>query len=207
MATGKEIRAKLKEEARKRARLGSMEERQAKKTAAPGSEGYKPTKTDMGPNMSQVNKPDSKKATTKATTKTPIVTKKQLEDSGFTNLRDYLNNKKGLTRRDGAAPERTNNKPESTTKSQDAKPNKSNTPKPDYSNKTKAKTSMVDKFKSLVGADREPTAKEAMGRNQMNAARKSMGFRHGGNVKGKDRSLILPKRPRDEKGKGLNPGS
>ena len=181
MATGKEIRAKLKEEARKRARLGSMEERQAKKTAAPGSEGYKPTKTDMGPNMSQVNKSDGTKAT-KATTKTPIVTKKQLEDSGFTNLRDYLNNKKGLTRRDGAAPERTNNKPESTTKSQDAKPiksqdakpNKSNAPRPDYSNKTKAKTSMVDKFKSLVGADREPTAKEAMGRNQMDAARKSM---------------------------------
>jgi hypothetical protein len=185
MATGKEIRAKLKEEARERARLESMEERQAK-VAAPGSEGYKPTKTDMGPNMSQVNKPDSKKATTKATTKTPIVTKKQLEDSGFTNLRDYLNNKKGLTRRDGAAPERTNNKPESTTKSQDAKPNKSNTPKPDYSNKTKAKTktSMVDKSKSLVGADREPTAKEAMGRNQMNAARKSMGFEKGGKVKG-----------------------
>jgi hypothetical protein len=178
MATGKEIRAKLKEEARERARLESMEERQAKKTAAPGSEGYKPTKTDMGPNMSQVNKLDGKKATTKATTKSkaPIVTKKQLEDSGFTNLRDYLNNKKGLTRRDGKAPERTNNKPESTTKSQDAKPNNSNAPKPDYSNKTKAKTSMVDKFKSLVGADREPTAKEAMGRNQMNAARKSMGF-------------------------------
>jgi hypothetical protein len=189
MATGKEIRAKLKEEARKRARLGSMEERQAKKTAAPGSEGYKPTKTDMGPNMNQVNKSDgtkATKATTKATTKSkaPIVTKKQLEDSGFTNLRDYLNNKKGLTRRDGAAPERTNNKPESPTKSQDAKPNKSNAPRPDYSNKTKAKTSMVDKFKSLVGADREPTAKEAMGRNQMNAARKSMGFEKGGNVKG-----------------------
>jgi hypothetical protein len=186
MATGKEIRAKLKEEARKRARLGSMEERQAKKTAAPGSEGYKPTKTDMGPNMSQVNKLDGNKATTKATTKSkaPIVTKKQLEDSGFTNLRDYLNNKKGLTRRDSKAPERTNNKPESTTKSQDAKPNNSNAPKPDYSNKTKAKTSMVDKFKSLVGADREPTAKEAMGRNQMNAARKSMGFEKGGKVKG-----------------------
>lgn len=61
MATGKEIRAKLKEEARKRARLRSMEERQAKKTAAPGSESYKPTKTDMGPNMSRVNKPERKK--------------------------------------------------------------------------------------------------------------------------------------------------
>jgi hypothetical protein len=34
-------------------------------------------------------------------TKTPIVSKKQLEESGFDNLRDYLNNKRGLTRRDG----------------------------------------------------------------------------------------------------------
>ena len=30
--------------------------------AAPGSSGYKPTKTDMGPNMNQVNKPDAKPA-------------------------------------------------------------------------------------------------------------------------------------------------
>jgi hypothetical protein len=166
---------KMREDAKKRA-----EERANK-----GKEKYKPTDTKIGPNMNQVNKLDGNKATTKATTKAPIVTKKQLEDSGFTNLRDYLNNKKGLTRRDSKAPERTNNKPESTTKSQDAKPNKSNAPKPDYSNKTKAKTSMMDKFKSLVGADREPTAKEAMGRNQMNAARKSMGFEKGGKVKGK----------------------
>ena len=34
-------------------------------------------------------------------TKNPIVTKKQLEESGFDNLRDYLNNQRGLTRRDG----------------------------------------------------------------------------------------------------------
>ena len=155
---------------------------QRKKKPVSGTMKGKQVDTSKAPNMNQVNKSDGTKAT-KATTKTPIVTKKQLEDSGFTNLRDYLNNKKGLTRRDGAAPERTNNKPESTTKSQDAKPNKSNAPKPDYSNKTKAKTSMVDKFKSLVGADREPTAKEAMGRNQMNAARKSMGMKKGGNVK------------------------
>ena len=38
------------------------------------------------------------------TKKTPIVTKKQLEDSGFTTLRDYLNNERGLTRRDGKKP-------------------------------------------------------------------------------------------------------
>lgn len=29
----------------------------------------------------------------------PIVSKKELEDSGFTNLRDYLNDKRGLTRK------------------------------------------------------------------------------------------------------------
>lgn len=30
--------------------------------AAPGSEGFKPTKTDIGPNMNQINKPDAKPA-------------------------------------------------------------------------------------------------------------------------------------------------
>jgi len=34
-------------------------------------------------------------------TKPAIVTKKQLEESGFDNLRDYLNAERGLTRRDG----------------------------------------------------------------------------------------------------------
>ena len=34
-------------------------------------------------------------------TKNPTVTKKQLEESGFDNLRDYMNNQRGLTRRDG----------------------------------------------------------------------------------------------------------
>jgi hypothetical protein len=38
--------------------------------------------------------------------KAPIVTKEQLAKSGFTNLRDYLNDKKGLKRRDGKAPEK-----------------------------------------------------------------------------------------------------
>ena len=39
--------------------------------------------------------------------KGPIVTKKQLKDSGFTNLRDYLNDKQGKVRRKGpVVPER-----------------------------------------------------------------------------------------------------
>lgn len=38
--------------------------------------------------------------------KAKIVTKEELAKSGFTNLRDYLNDQQKLTRRDGKAPER-----------------------------------------------------------------------------------------------------
>lgn len=41
---------------------------------------------------------------TPAAKKAPIVTKEQLAKSGFTNLRDYMNAQRGLTRRDGKAP-------------------------------------------------------------------------------------------------------
>ena len=34
-------------------------------------------------------------------TKNPTVTKKQLEESGFDNLRDYMNAERGLMRKDG----------------------------------------------------------------------------------------------------------
>jgi hypothetical protein len=47
-------------------------------------------------------KPAAKKATAK---KAPIVTKEELAKSGL-SLRDYLNKQRGLTRRDGKAPER-----------------------------------------------------------------------------------------------------
>ena len=51
--------------------------------------------------------PSEKKVETLSTPtakKAPIVTKEQLAKSGFTNLRDYLNAQRGLTRRDGKAP-------------------------------------------------------------------------------------------------------
>ena len=47
------------------------------------------------------------KAPAKETKKAPIVTKKMLKDSGYTNLRDYMNAKLGKTRRDGKAASRT----------------------------------------------------------------------------------------------------
>jgi hypothetical protein len=125
-------------------------------------------------------------ATTKATTKAPIVTKKQLEDSGFTNLRDYMNDKKGLTRRDGKAPERRGdnnggNIASRTDNSDGSKvgPNMSQVNKPDA--KSAVEKDSRSTMQKLFGASED---KRAMGRNQMNAARKSMGFEKGGNVKG-----------------------
>jgi hypothetical protein len=46
---------------RKKRQDTQISARQSRASRAPGSEGYKPTKTDMGPNMSQVNKPERKK--------------------------------------------------------------------------------------------------------------------------------------------------
>ena len=43
----------------------------SKATRAPGSEGYKPIKTNMGPNMAKVNRPDPKPAAKKADVKKP----------------------------------------------------------------------------------------------------------------------------------------
>jgi len=45
---------------RKKRQDTQISARQSRASRAPGSEGYKPTKTDMGPNMSQVNKMDKK---------------------------------------------------------------------------------------------------------------------------------------------------
>ena len=39
--------------------------------------------------------------------KAPVVTEKMLKDSGFTNLRDYMNAKAGKTRKDGKTASRT----------------------------------------------------------------------------------------------------
>jgi hypothetical protein len=50
------------------------------------------------------SRPDSVKKKAK---KAPIVTKKMLDDSGYTNLRDYMNAKQGKTRKDGKAASRT----------------------------------------------------------------------------------------------------
>ena len=141
------------------------------------------------------NKKAAPAATTKATTKAPIVTKKQLEDSGFTNLRDYMNDKKGLTRRDGKAPERRGdnnggNIASRTDNSDGSKvgPNLNQVNKPDAkSTPSAAKTEDGrSTMQKLFGASEE---KRAMGRNLQDNARKSMGMKKGGAVKSRSRSI------------------
>ena len=49
--------------------------------------------------VESANSPKPSVAANPPTKKTPIVTKKMLADSGFDNLRDYMNAQRGLTRR------------------------------------------------------------------------------------------------------------
>jgi hypothetical protein len=56
-----------------------------------------------GPLKSQAAAPMEDKKPAKAASKPAIVTKEQLKASGFDNLRDYLNDQRGLTRRGESA--------------------------------------------------------------------------------------------------------
>jgi putative protein kinase ArgK-like GTPase of G3E family len=49
----------------------------------------------------------TKNSKSRSMKKDPIVTMDAVKKAGFTNLRDYLNDKRNLKRRDGKAPERT----------------------------------------------------------------------------------------------------
>jgi len=55
-------------------------------------------------------------ASEKAAAKPAIVTKEQLAASGYDNLRDYMNAKQGLKRRDGSAPSTAKSTPTTVTK-------------------------------------------------------------------------------------------
>ena len=167
MATGKEIRAKLKEEARNRARLKSMEKRQAKKTAAPGSEGYKPIKTDIGPNMSQVNKPER----------------------GKRLFKDVKIDYKPRPKPEGNIASRVDNSDNTRIGPNMNQINKSDT----KTAPTKKEMTMMEKAKDIIGVGREATEKEKMGRALQDNARKSMGMKKGGKVYCKDGCAVRGK--------------
>jgi hypothetical protein len=167
MATGKEIRAKLKEEARKRARLRSMEERQAKKTAVSGTMQGKQVDTTMGPNMSQVNKPQRKKLIDKMPDKRVTPPKPEgniasrVDNSDNTRIGPNMN--------------------------QVNKPDAKSTPAP------KKEMTMMEKAKDIIGVGREATEKEKIGRALQDNARKSMGMKKGGKVYCKDGCAVRGK--------------
>ena len=88
----------------------------AKKPKAPTTKNIKKgtlgARNPAGPDtskmkVSQGSKMAKNPAPVKKTKKAPIVTEKMLKDSGYTNLRDYMNAKQGKTRRDGKAASRT----------------------------------------------------------------------------------------------------
>jgi hypothetical protein len=58
----------------------------------------------QAPLKSQAAAPTEDKKPAKAAAKPAIVTKEQLKASGFDNLRDYLNDRRGLTRRGESSP-------------------------------------------------------------------------------------------------------
>ena len=116
--------------------------------------------------------------------KAPIVTKKQLEDSGFTNLRDYMNNQKGLTRRDNASVIKKETSPGNIASRTDN--SDSSKMGPDLSKVTKTDTKKdmptMDRIKDVIGIGRPATEREQMGRDLQDNARKSMGMKKGGKV-------------------------
>ena len=65
-------------------------------------------------------------STAPATPPRAIVSKKQLADSGFDNLRDYLNNQKGIPRKGESAPRKPTKKPTDASKPSATKPTKVN---------------------------------------------------------------------------------
>ena len=167
MATGKEIRAKLKEEARKRARLRSMEERQAKKTAVSGTMKGKQVDTTMGPNMSGIKKSERGQALFK-NVKVPYKPTPKIEGNIATRVDNSDNTRIGPNMNQ--------------VNKQDAK-----------STLTKKEMTMMEKAKDIIGVGREATEKEKMGRALQDNARKSMGMKKGGKVYSKDGCAVRGK--------------
>ena len=62
------------------------------------------------------------KTDTKKTNKPKVVTPKMIKDAGFTTLRDYLNDKRGLTRKDGKKPVKVGDKKTKVVKAPKAPP-------------------------------------------------------------------------------------
>ena len=166
---------------------------------APGSKGFTPSKTNSGPDMSAVVKPDSE---TKTKTKTkpkpkPNVSKstssfgKTFADARSSGKKTFMwNGKSYNTKRADDKPKATPKKLEAMTgtESKSVKDLPPLTDKETKPGRNKALTeklqkSIIDRAKNTTGINRPATAKEQRGRDQQKNARKSMGMKKGGMVK------------------------
>jgi hypothetical protein len=117
----------------------------------------------------------AKKSTAK---KAPIVTKEQLAKSGFTNLRDYMNDKAKLKRRDGKAPASKSPSVSSAVMNDETRKRQSATksPSPNYSNEGRSAAKQAVENYSNEGRGRPApiTTKPELG--PMAAGRYSPGY-------------------------------
>jgi hypothetical protein len=120
---------------------------------APGSEGYKPTKTDIGPNMSGIKK----------------------SERGQNIFKDVKIDYKPRPKPEGNIASRVDNSDNTR-----IGPNMNQVNKQDAkSTLTKKEKTMMEKAKDIIGVGREATEKEKMGRALQDNARKSYGYEKG----------------------------
>ena len=134
---------------------------------APGSEGYKPTKTDIGPNMSGIKK----------------------SERGQNIFKDVKIDYKPRPKPEGNIASRVDNSDNTR-----IGPNMNQVNKPDTkTTPTKKEMTMMEKAKDIIGVGREATEKEKIGRALQDNARKSMGMKKGGKVYCKDGCAVRGK--------------
>jgi len=160
---------------------------------APGSKGFTPSKTNTGPDLGAVVKPDSK---TKVKPKSNVSKStssfgKTFADARRSGKKTFMwNGKSYNTKRADDKPKATPKKLEAMTgtesKSVKALPpltDKETKPGRNKALTEKLQKSIIDRAKNTTGINRSATAKEQMGRDQQKNARKSMGMKKGGMVK------------------------
>lgn len=86
--------------------------------------------------------------------KTPIVSKEELEDSGFTTLRDYLNNKRGLTRKGPMSVTRA----DPVTRDSEARNSRGRPAEQDMSDRDELGKQMSESGTDMAMAQRDPEA-------------------------------------------------
>lgn len=86
--------------------------------------------------------------------KTPIVSKEELEDSGFTTLRDYLNNKRGLTRKGPMSVTRA----DPVTRDSEARNSRGRPAEQDMSDRDELGKQMSESGTDMATAQRDPEA-------------------------------------------------